>query len=113
MEGCKCSLPYLFRRSNTDLNFSICKKPRGKILAQSRSYYIAYNENYERSNVERLGDSFLRELLRVAGTNVEELGSILKSKSEFTDEELREIQVALQRSSNTIRTIRENAASKF
>lgn len=63
--------------------------------------------------MERLGDSFLKELLRVAGTNVEELGSILKSKSEFTDEELREIQFALQRSSNTIKTIRENATSKF
>jgi hypothetical protein len=63
--------------------------------------------------VERLGNSFMKELLRVAGANVEELGSILKSKNEFTDEELREIQIALQRSSDTIRTIRENATSKF
>jgi hypothetical protein len=63
--------------------------------------------------VERLGDSFLKELLRVAGANVEELGNLLKTKNEFTDEELRDIQFALRRASESIRLIREHSTTKL
>jgi len=57
--------------------------------------------------VERLGNQFMVELLRVTGANVEELGNILNTNKELTDEDLRNIQFALRRAADAIEMIRD------